>query len=398
MGFLWIREILNSGYPEEEQYWMASEVVRLLWKYHALRKRPLDVRPAWVPPLLKFLSLCENFPTTASPPHAGLVTLYILSGGPQDVDFGPVIPPTLASMLSSDHPLRSRKLALAAFRNFLFGWFSQMETVSGHHLSKLFQAVGDPLHFPPELPQLEMPVYYEPMRVAVALTEFASSELWWNHLHPSNFASCENILSTGEGRRSALREMFWIALWEWPEFLSTPAKIVAAVRRLEELQCLNTAQAVITWAWATGMMDVTDRDSWELIESETLRFYRAHGMWSLAALKQSIIRNFNEEGMVTDQIYLFASRYEGPPFRVGRSRRPSNLSYRTGGIHYQHEWRLDRVVSQACQLRRLYHLFGYDPTTWQEAIGVGEADEKTEVLSGCSTTPDLFIGWECDYP
>ena len=396
MGFLWIREILNSGYPEKEQCLMASEVVRLLWRYRSLSRRPSYVQSAWGPPLLKFLSLCENFPTTESPPHPALITLGILSGGLQNDDFDPIIPPTLASMLSSDHPLRSRKLALAVFRNFTPGWFPQMETVSGHHLSKLLQAVGDPFHFPLELPQLETTVEYQPMKVAVALIEFASSELWWSHLRPSNFASCEDILSTDEGRRSALLGMFWTALWEWPEYLCTPAKIVTVVRRLEGFGCLNTARVVITWGWVAGMADVMDQESWKLIESETLRFYRAHGMRSLVALKRCIIQNTNM-GLQHDQIRFFEDRSEGPPFRAGRSRRPANLSDRTEGRQRREEMWTDCVISQACQLRRLYHLFGYDPATWQEAAGA-EVDEKREVLSGRSFTPDPFIGWECDYP
>ena len=396
MGFLWIREILNSRYPEEEQYWMASEVVRLLRRYNGIYDRPFRVQSAWVPPLLKFLSLCENFSTTESSPHLALITLCTLSHELQEGDFGPVIPPTLASMLSPDHPLRSRKVALAAFHNFLFGWFFRMETVSGHHPSKLFQAVGDPFHFPPAPPQLGMAVHYEPMRVAVALIEFASSELWRNHLHPSNFASCEGIFSTDKGRTSALREMFWMALRGWPEYLCTPTKIVAAVRRLEGLGCLNTARVVITWGWVTGKANVMDQESWKLIGGETLRFYRSHGMRSLAALKRGIFLTTNW-GLRDSQIWLFTKRCEGPPFRVGRSRRPANLSDRTEEPPRREELWTDCVISQACQLRWLYHLFGYDPTTWQEAVGA-EEDEKREVVSGRSLTPDPFIGWECDYP
>jgi hypothetical protein len=129
------------------------------------------------------------------------------------------------------------------------------------------------------------------MEVVVILIEFASSELWRSHLHPSNFASCEDIVSTDEGRNSALEEMFSVALAERPEFLCTPTKIITAIRRLEELGCLNTAQVVIAWAWVTGMADVMDQDGWKLVEGETLRFYQTHGIRSLAALKRCIAQN-----------------------------------------------------------------------------------------------------------
>ena len=373
---------------------VASEVVRLLGAYHGLIPYFFRIQPAWVPPLLKFLPLCENFPITESPPHPEIVALRILSFCPQDADFGAVPIPTLISILSTDHPLQSRKLALTVFCRYVRGWFSsQTETISDHHLDKLLRAVGDPFHFPPEPPQdqdgePERTVYYEPMEAVVALVEFASSGLWLSHLHPSNFASCGDFLSTDEGRNSALRGMFSIALEAWPEFLCTPAKIVTAVGHLQELRSLRTAEVVITWAWVTGMADVVDCNGRNPIEDLTLRFYRTHGIQSLASLKRWIIRNFDEDrALELNQIRLFAVRYGGPPFRVGRSRRPSQLLYQTGGI--EDEWEVDRVISQACRLRRLYHLFGYDPTTWQEAVGVEAGEEGKELFRGRSVTPDM---------
>ena len=369
---------------------MACMVVR------ALEGCDYLAEPAWTSLLLKFLSLCEKFPTTESSPHPGSIALRILSRCSHD-DFDTTHTPTLASMLSPDHPLQSRKLALAAFRRFAPQWFSpKMETVSGHRLNRLLQAVGDPFHFPPEPLQdqggeLKRTADYEPMEVVAVLIEFASSELWRSHLHPSNFASCEDITSTN----NTLHSMFDTALKGRPGFLCTPTEIVTAIRRLEELQCLHTAQVVIMWAWVTGMADAMDRDDWKLVGGETLRFYRAHGTRSLAALKRYIING----DLVFERTELFAARYEGPPFRVGRSRRPSNLSYyQTGPIPHQDEWETDCVVSQACRLRRLYHLFGYDPTTWEEAVGAGGADDKREAISKHSAAPDPFVGWECDYP
>jgi hypothetical protein len=48
---------------------------------------------------------------------------------------------------------------------------------------------------------------YEPMMVEVVLIEFASSALWGGHLRGLNFGSCEEFLSTEEGRRNALSWM-----------------------------------------------------------------------------------------------------------------------------------------------------------------------------------------------
>ena len=263
----------------------------------------------------------------------------------------------------------------------------------------LLQAIGDPFHFPLEPPQdgeLERTVDYQPLEAVVVLIEFASLELWQRPLLPSNFASCEDMLSTDQGRRATLRAMFFTALTEFPEFLSTPTKIVAAIGCLEKLGCLNTAKVVIMWAWVTCMADPMDQDGRRLIEDETLRFYRARGMRSLATLRQYIVMR-TCGGVEHARSLFFAARYEGAPFRVGRSRRPSQLSLRMGGIRYKEEWNMDHVISQACQLRMLYHLFGCDPTTWQEVIGVEEADEERKVPLGHSVTLDLPADWECDY-
>lgn len=275
-----------------------------------------------------------------------------------------------------------------------------METIPGHHLNELLQAVGDPFHFPPDSPQDQDRVSastanYEPMEAVVVLIEFASSELWQSHLHRLNFASYEDIVSTKEGRDSALREMFSTASEELRGFLCTPTKIVTAIRRLEELGCLNTVQVVIAWAWVTGMADAMDRDGWKLVEGETLRFYQAHGIQYLAALKQHIIQN-TDGRLKRDEIHLFLARYKGPPFRVGCSRRPSLLSsWNVQGRQF--EWGVDFVISQACQLRRLRQLFWYHATTW-EVVEVGEVRGKRGVLLGHSVTPVPFVDWECDYP
>jgi hypothetical protein len=114
------------------------------------------IRPAWAPSLLKFLSLCEKFPTTESPPHPGSIALDMLSRGPHD-DFGAAHIPTLASMLSPDHRLQSRQLALTVFCQFSAGgsphrWRMSQATTS----IKLLQAVGDPFHFPPNPPHGEL--------------------------------------------------------------------------------------------------------------------------------------------------------------------------------------------------------------------------------------------------
>ena len=206
MGFLWISEILNSGHGAEQRYSIASLEVRLLGKcYDFDDTMPFsNVQPAWVPPLLDFLSLREKFPTMGPKPHPESIVLRILSVCPSDADYGATLLPILTSMLSPDHPFHSPKLALMVFYRFMSGWFSsQMEVVASYSLNRLIQAVDDAFHPNPDLLQdgeLARTANYDSMTAVVILIEFASSETWRDHLRASNFISCEDIVSTDEGR------------------------------------------------------------------------------------------------------------------------------------------------------------------------------------------------------
>jgi len=85
--------------------------------------------------------------------------------------------------------------------------------------------------------------------------------------------------------------MLDVANGPWLEFLNAPAKITMAARRLEELQCLNTAEVVIMWAWTAGVINPVDHDGWRSIGHDTLRFCRANGMGYPMALKSYIIHS-----------------------------------------------------------------------------------------------------------
>jgi hypothetical protein len=297
IGFSWVVEILNSSYPEDERYRMASTIVKLLGKYFysELPERDPDVDPTWMLPLIGFLSLCEKFYSEESPPYPGFITLRILSTSPKYPDIGAPILPILASILLPTHPIQSRSLALKVFYRLIPQWFSsQMENVSDEDLQKLLRAVGDPFQFTPDIPfQTGQPAFtanYEPIMAAIVLIEFASSDLWRNHLHRSNFVSCDEIMSTEKGKRTSLKRMLEVATYSWLEFLRTPMKIITAVGRLEELQCSNVAEAVIMWAWTAGIVDPTDHDGWRLITNRTLQFCRTNGMEFPTALKRHITK------------------------------------------------------------------------------------------------------------
>jgi len=395
LGFLWIAEILNSGYPEQWRERMAGEVVKSLGK-HFFRKDPvdsIDLQPAWIPPLLGFLSLGEELGTSKS---SGFLALRILATSRGSADFGPTILRILHSTLLPTHPLQARHLALNIFLEFTPGWFSsQMEDIPTMDLERLVQAVGDPFQFPGLPPQDGKPVdppNYDPMRATAVLIKFASSDLWRNHLRRSNFTSFEEMVSTWDGKKTALKCMIKMETETPSEFLRTAAKISMAIRRLEELQCSNAVEVVIMWAWTVGVVKPVDHGSWEFIKSDTLRFYQIHGVEGMVALK----RHISDAATSPWQFWVLAERYRAvrPEARHFVERPVLKLLPETVSTQLVH-----LRLSQACQLRGLYQLLGYDPATWKEAVAAADVDKEMPVSSRRSVlTPASFTDWACDYP
>ena len=394
LGLLWITEILNSGYEERQRVRLVSKVMELLGK-HLFRRDPfsfLDMQPPCIPPLSGFLSLSEKLDTERS---SGFIALRILATVPGFIGFNPTILPVLTSSLLPTHPLQARYLALNLFLRFTSDWFyPRMENVPTNDLNKLVQAVGDPFQFP-DLPlQDGKPVdllNYSPMVLITILIEFASSDLWGNHLRRSNFTSFEEMVSTLDGKRTALTDMSGVAIHPLPKFLCTATKLTMAVRRLEALQCLNTAEVVIMWAWTAGVVNPVDHDTWQLIERDTLRFYQTYGMERIIALK----RHVTDAAMNPLAFRFFVERHRDSGSGLGSfielpvlELLPETVSKDLACLR----------LSQACQLRRLYHLFGHDPATWKEAVAAMDGDKEMSVLSGHSATPVPFVDWACDYP
>ena len=269
-----------------------------------------------------------------------------------------------------------------------------MENLPGKALDNLLQAVGDPFKFPDPPLQLGEPLvpsYYDPMMAAVALIEFASSDLWRNHLRHSNFASCEEVVSTRDGKRSASGSMVGMKRNMWSEFLGTAMKISTAIRCLEGLRCFNTAEVVIMWAWTVGVVS-PGHDDWRLIGRETLRFYQTHGTRRLAALAQHI--NTTDYCLHLGRFYKQQSRGSPEP----QAKNDQELIPTPYPQRRYFGWcETYFCLTKVCQVRRLYHLFGYDPSTWKAAVAV-EMDRETGLLPGCSVKPAPFVDWACDYP
>lgn len=223
-GFLWVTEILNSGRRGDERHRMASQVLQLLEYYYRAKGH------------------------AEGPLTSARAIIYILSAAPTSIHFNATIPPPLILALSPTHRLQLRRLALEFILESIPHWvlFDDPNT----DLEGLLQAVGDPFHLTPEPPlhngQPANVSHYNPMKIVVALIGSASSDRWRNHLCHPNFVSCEKSALTDAGR-ATLKQTLDETSHVWPEFLCTPQKVTATARRLEQLQCLETARVVGGW-------------------------------------------------------------------------------------------------------------------------------------------------------
>lgn len=375
----WIHEIVSSTYPEDERYSMACSAVALLGKWFDSPQSTTSsphARTTAIRPLLYFLRLSERFFLTGSPPYPEVIALQAILTTAEDEYFDPAILPVLASVLPPAHPLQSRTLALRLFQQPGFEWCSsRAEIFSDVDRARLLDAVGDPFQFipdpPPQDEQSTTRASYDPMRTTILLIEFASSNIWRNHLRHSNFASCEEMIPTEEAKGHAFRCMIKRGVGVRTGPLNSVGKLVLAIRRLEELECWNTADTVILWACTNH-----DMSTHGLIGQETLDHYHPRGIERRRALSKYI-----QAGV----------------------RQPARIHV-VGGVSSQISRKdIDfSKISRTCQLRRLYQLFGCDPTTWEEAVGGGKVNEVS-LGSGSGRKVEAMIpahalDTACDYP
>ena len=398
----WMTDILGSGCGALERYKVAGKVVELFWEQQKLRvlfdRSKED--PSTIPPLLGFLRLGEEVGWGVDTSLPGVLTLRILSWSISSDGSGPTVLPILASVLRPTHHLRSRKTALKAFCQFGSGWLSsQMENVSSVDRAGLLHAVGDPFQSTPDpAPHHELQDQryafddqYNPMDVATILIEFAASDLWRNHLRHSNFVSCEDVIFTAEGGKSAFKYPQQIITPRRFLLLRTPAQIISVIDCLEALRCPRTAEAILTSTWASASIALRpiDLDGWRQIQQKTLAFYQSHGIGRLKVLPQLIMMNTDFFIVAPDaQCRVESVRL---PVRVAKYiRRWGSMGNRVCDVR----------LALVCQRNMLYQLFGCNPMTWEEMFAADSegVDEGVDVSVGQSGVPGQFIDWICDYP
>ena len=220
---------------------------------------PSDTRATAIRPLLDFLLLNEKHRATVPPPYPGVIALHAVLATAEHEYFDEAVLPVLTRVLSPNHPLQSRVLALRLFQQPGFEWCSsRSEAFTDADRAEFLEAVGDPFQFTQDPPSQDgkstTATPYEPMKTATLLIELASSDLWRDHLRSSNFTSCEEIISTPEGRDLASRCMNERNIARMGPF-DPISRLSSAISRLEELGCRNTAEAVAAWVERGRLQD-----------------------------------------------------------------------------------------------------------------------------------------------
>ena len=352
----WIDEIIGSTYPEDDRYFMASSAVALLGE----RFDPppstefSGVRAPVIRPLLNFLSLSEKFRPIGSPRRPEVIALQAIHTTAEHKYFDPNVLDVLTCTLLLTHPLRS--LALRLFQQPGFEWCSS--STEAMDRGRLLEAVGDPFEFntPGPTPLGEEPTIstsYQPMRTITLFVEFASSDLWKEHLHPSNFTSCEEKVSTQEGRSIAFGCMDERRGVRAGPFNST-ARLILAVKRLEELGCWNTAEVVMAWAWTNVN---ANHDTHEATGREALIHCHLRGMQRRGVLSRHV------QTIVPQSVRVLGGSSKAGQMGVDLTR-----------------------LAQACHLKGLYQLFGCNSTVWEE-VGAEILDDVSLGLNGARLLP-----------
>jgi len=390
--FTWLGAVLDSNYPDADKYELAGLVLLFLQDAAGLMQRgaeqKLVIAPLYVTVLVRFLLLhemCEKagiepkkrgwafnsepfaFPTF----HPTIIALRLLLGTPKDTLILPVflvIPP--AALQQNQQP-NTRAVALRLFNHHRHWLFSpSIESLLPTHRIELLRAVGDPfdLTTPPSFaglsgaPECDLDGVCLFPKVMGLLLALASSDVWRDYLHPTNFASCDAVMAGEDHVRETIQYFS-----NWSNTLKGPGDskfcgLMLGVNRLKQLRCHSAVKLILLSLWSTPIIPLYDQEVWGWVERQTLELFSARGEEHLGIFVSQIKKAYGR-AMVDLMTKLKRSEDEndlpdaGSPFRVDRvGRRVRTKDPRSLGPFGCNFYTM-------CQLRRLYRLIGHDPTS-----------------------------------
>ena len=382
--FTWLEAVLDSNYSDADKDELSGLILMIL-RDKSERMWSGDWREQEFPPLYatvlaRFLHLHEDikpgdrawefsFPTVTFDARPTTIALRLLVGLTKD---GLTIPVFLVLTPALQRDRWRRVLALKLLnrhRNWLFS--PMIEDLLPTHRTELLGAIGDPFDpttvshlVRPDGPQVHDPRdAYLPSKVMGLLLALASSDMWRDHLHPMNFASCDAIMAEEQYMYHTITYFSsWGSLLKGPGD-SNFSGLMLGVNRLKQLRCHSAVKLILLSLWSTPITPLYDKETWRWVERQTLELFSARGETHLGTFV-SQIKEMYGEAMINFMAKLEHPEGKndlpdiGPPFRVGEAGR----RVRTKDPEDVGQWNPECNFYATCQLRRLYRLIGHDPT------------------------------------
>ena len=398
--FEWLDAILDSDYPDADKYELAG--LTLLFLHEKAKEMWNGDRtklefPRYATVLARFLLLHEKCrregiepknnrgwefdPLVVSRAHPATIALQILLGTPKHTLILPIFL-VIIPALQYDQWRNTRAVALKLFNRHRHWLFSPMiENLLPTHRAELLRAIGDPfdLYASTHLAILDRTRSGETedarlsAKVTALLLALTSSDMWRDHLHPTNFASCDAIMAEDEHLPNTITYFS-----NWSSALKGPggnnfSGLMVGINRLKRLRCHSAVKLILLSLWSRPITPLYDQEVWRWVERQTLELFSTRSEEHLG-LFVSQIKEVYGKAMVNLVTQLKRSGGENGLPDVGS---PSRVD-RVGGSVWTMDpkdpelWDWESRFYTMCQLRRLYRLLGHDPTSVHIAAATGE--------------------------
>ena len=370
--FTWLGAVLDSSYPDVDKCSLAGHILLLLndeaEEMWVGGRSKLEFFPLYATLLVRFLLLDDMCEKARIEPmdgiwefltfsvHPTVIALRLLQGASKDTLMLPIfliMPPALQL-----RPWRqTRAVALRLFSRHSDWLFSPsvVDLLPAHRV-ELLRAIGDPFDLvTAPVPNNDNGLFPQVMGLLLTL---ASSDLWRDNLHPTNFASCDVTMAEEEHVRDTIH---WFSYWRSALKGSGGccfSGLMLGVDQLKRLRCHSAVKLILLSLWSTPIVPLYDQEVWQWVERQTLELFSARGEEHLGIFVSQI-----KESYGWAMIKLKSEDSED-----GNGLPDAGSTFRVGGrrVRTKDQGGFETLYNfyPMCQLRRLYQLLGRDPTSY----------------------------------
>lgn len=300
--FEWLCAILGSDHPDADRYELAG--LTLLFLHEKAKgmwngdRTKLEF-PRYTTALASFLLLHERckregiepknnrrwefYRLVESRAHPTTIALQILLGTPKDTVILSIFP-VITPALQHNKRRNTRVVALKLFNRHRHWLFSPMiENLLPTHRAELLGAIGNPfdLYASPQLAVLgrtqsgQIDDARLSAKVMGLLLALSSSDVWRDHLHPTNFSFCDAVMA---GDEHLLNTITYFS--NWSGALKGPrdnnfSGLMLGVTQLKRLRCHSAVKLILLLLWSRPITPLYDREVWRWVERQTLELFSA---------------------------------------------------------------------------------------------------------------------------